>query len=99
MSIRASLDQVARAIRVVAELEPEVVQAANWLRTALLGGHKALACGNGGSVAASSHFAAEIACRFVQDRRPFPALGLATDGHGKRLFGRRPPHESKRRTE
>ena len=80
MSIRASLDEAVRAIGMIAELEWEVVRAADRLRAALVAGHKVLTCGNGGSAADSSHFASEIACRFVQDRRPFPALGLASDG-------------------
>src|SRR4051794_7795767 len=80
MSIQASLDEAVRAIRMITALEAQVVRAANRMRTALLGGHKVLTCGNGGSAADSSHLATEIACRFVQPRRPFPALSLAADG-------------------
>ena len=80
MSIQASLDEAVRAIRMIAALEDEVTRAADRLRSALLGGHKVLTCGNGGSAADSSHLAAEIACRFVQHRRPFPAISLAADG-------------------
>lgn len=80
MSIQASLEESVRAIRMITELEAEVERAADRLRTALLSGHKVLTCGNGGSAADSSHFATEIACRFIQDRRPFPAISLTAEG-------------------
>ena len=80
MSIQASLEEAVRAIRMITELEDEVQRAADRLQTALLSGHKVLTCGNGGSAADGSHFAAEIACRFIQDRRPFPALSLSAEG-------------------
>jgi phosphoheptose isomerase len=80
MSIQASLEESMRAIRMITALEAEVERAADRLRTALLSGHKVLTCGNGGSAADSSHFATEIACRFIQDRRPFPAISLSAEG-------------------
>ena len=46
----------------------------------LLGGHKLLVCGNGGSAADAADFATEFACRFVTDRRPYPALNLTACG-------------------
>jgi D-sedoheptulose 7-phosphate isomerase len=39
-----------------------------------------LACGNGGSAGDASDFTTEYACRFVSDRRPFPAINLTADG-------------------
>jgi phosphoheptose isomerase len=39
-----------------------------------------LVCGNGGSASDGAHFAAELACRFVSDRRPYPAISLTGDG-------------------
>src|ERR1700758_2693182 len=80
MSIRASLNDSIAAIRTVFELEDQVAQAADLLRETLLSGHKVLACGNGGSASDSAHFATELACRFVADRRPFPAISLTGDG-------------------
>lgn len=46
----------------------------------LLSGHKLLVCGNGGSAADAADFATEFACRFVTDRRPYPALNLTACG-------------------
>lgn len=80
MSIRASLNDSIAAIRTVFELEDQVAQAADLLRETLLSGHKVLACGNGGSASDSAHFATELACRFVGDRRPYPAISLTADG-------------------
>lgn len=46
----------------------------------LCGGRKLLVCGNGGSAADGADFSAEFGCRFVTDRRPYPALNLAQGG-------------------
>src|SRR6476619_4456214 len=80
MSIRASLNDSIAAIRSIFDLEDTVAVAANLLRETLLSGHKVLACGNGGSSSDSAHFATELACRFVADRRPYPAICLTADG-------------------
>lgn len=42
-------------------------------------GHKLLICGNGGSAADAQHIAAEFVGRYKIDRRPLPALALASD--------------------
>ena len=80
MSFRASLDESIAAIRTIFSLEDAVTRAADLLRGTLLSGHKVLVCGNGGSASDSAHFAAELACRFVSDRRPYPAISLTGDG-------------------
>src|ERR1700675_1807136 len=80
MSIRAILNDSIAAIRTIFDLEDTVVLAADLLRETLLSAHKVLVCGNGGSASDSAHFAAEIACRFVSDRRPYPAISLTGDG-------------------
>ncbi len=46
---------------------------------ALTAGRKILIMGNGGSAADSQHFAAEIAGRFLRERKALPALALSTD--------------------
>ena len=38
-----------------------------------------ISCGNGGSASDSSHFAAELVCRFEKNRRPIKSISLATD--------------------
>jgi D-sedoheptulose 7-phosphate isomerase len=42
-------------------------------------GGKLLICGNGGSAADAQHFAAELVGRFEKERKPWPAICLATD--------------------
>jgi len=61
-------------------LEENVLRAAGLIRACLLGGNKLLVAGNGGSAADGMDFSTEFACRFNGDRRPFPAMNLATDG-------------------
>ena len=39
-----------------------------------------LVCGNGGSAADAADFCTEFACRFIQDRRPYPAMNLSQGG-------------------
>lgn len=55
-------------------------RAAEIVGRCLLNGHKLLVCGNGGSAADAADFATEFACRFVTDRRPYPALNLTACG-------------------
>src|SRR5947209_1230902 len=79
MAIRESLQEAIRVIGLVSALEEKILDAAGRLERVLLGGGKLLTCGNGGSAADSSHLATEIACRFTEDRRPYPAFSLAAD--------------------
>ncbi len=80
MSIQESVNDALKAVRTVLDLEDLVEAAADLLRSTLLSGHKVLVCGNGGSASDSSHLATEIACRFMIDRKPYPALCLTGDG-------------------
>ena len=63
-----------------AGLESQILAAADAISSALLSGQKLLACGNGGSAADASHLTTEFVCRFNQDRRPYPAISLASQG-------------------
>jgi phosphoheptose isomerase len=80
MSVRQSIEDAISAIGLLIPLEAKIEEAAGRIEQALLTDHKILACGNGGSAADSAHFATEIACRFIGDRRPFPAISLTSDG-------------------
>jgi D-sedoheptulose 7-phosphate isomerase len=71
----------------LAELEPQVALAADAIATALLSGRKLLACGNGGSAADASHMTTEFVCRYSRDRRPYPAISLATHGGDMTAIG------------
>lgn len=68
-------------------LSGQVEQAADAIASALLDGRKLLACGNGGSAADASHLTTEFVCRFQQDRRPYPAISLATHGGDMTAIG------------
>jgi D-sedoheptulose 7-phosphate isomerase len=61
-------------------LESAHARAAELVGHTLTSGGKLLVCGNGGSAADAADFATEFACRFVSDRRPYPALNLAACG-------------------
>jgi phosphoheptose isomerase len=80
MSIRESLNDSIAAIGALFDLEEQLTRAASMILETLLSGHKVLVCGNGGSAADSSHLATELACRFISDRRPYPAISLTADG-------------------
>jgi D-sedoheptulose 7-phosphate isomerase len=69
----ASLEQIRT-------LEPALLQAAELVRGCLIGGHKLLVCGNGGSAADGADFATEYTCRFIRDRKAYPAINLAACG-------------------
>jgi phosphoheptose isomerase len=58
----------------------QIGQASDLVADCLLKGNKLLVCGNGGSAADAADFCTEFACRFVQDRQPYPALNLAQGG-------------------
>jgi D-sedoheptulose 7-phosphate isomerase len=65
--------------RMAATLPAEIARAGEALAGSLKSGHKALACGNGGSAADSQHFAAELVGRFERERPGLPAIALTTD--------------------
>ena len=56
-----------------------VVQLAEAVSTAVVGGGKVWLFGNGGSAADAQHFAAELVGRFLRDRRPLPAEALTAN--------------------
>ena len=56
-----------------------IARAVEAMVSALNGGHKILACGNGGSAGDCQHFAAELVGRFERERPGLAALALTTD--------------------
>ncbi len=76
---RATQTAVA-TLQSLAPLQPVLDRAATVVGETLSRGGKLLVCGNGGSAGDSADFATEFACRFITDRRPFPALNLAACG-------------------
>jgi len=57
----------------------EFQAAAAECRTALAGGRKILACGNGGSAAEAQHFVAELVNKFLKPRQALRAVTLSAD--------------------
>jgi D-sedoheptulose 7-phosphate isomerase len=76
---RAIEDSIATT-RLLAPLEAPLNRAAALVSRCLTSGSKLLVCGNGGSASDSTHLATEILCRFVDDRRPYPAISLTANG-------------------
>src|SRR5437667_1233305 len=64
----------------ISDLESRIAKAADLIADCLTNGKKVLACGNGGSAADAADFCTELACRFVEDRRPYPAMNLSQGG-------------------
>jgi phosphoheptose isomerase len=64
----------------LAVFEEPLQRAADLVLTSLTAGHKLLICGNGGSASDATHMATEFLCRFMGDRRPYPALSLTANG-------------------
>jgi D-sedoheptulose 7-phosphate isomerase len=69
-----------QTLQAVATLQAATENAARLVGDCLVGGGKLLVCGNGGSAADGADFATEFACRFLTDRRPFPAINLTACG-------------------
>jgi D-sedoheptulose 7-phosphate isomerase len=78
--VQSAVDAAIKNFESLRALEPAILRAAALVKECLLGGGKLLACGNGGSAADVSDFTTEYTCRFLGDRRPFPALNLTADG-------------------
>jgi D-sedoheptulose 7-phosphate isomerase len=67
-------------MRSLSALEEPLQRAAKLIEECFATGHKLLVCGNGGSAADAADFSTEFTCRFMHDRRPYPALNLAQGG-------------------
>lgn len=86
-SLTGNIEAARAMLAKLATLEPEVLRAADAIASSLLGGHKLLACGNGGSAADASHLTTEFVCRYDRDRRGYPAISLATHGGDMTAIG------------
>jgi phosphoheptose isomerase len=78
--LREAIGAANETLRSIGGLEAKVALTADLMTDCLTTGHKVLACGNGGSAADAADFCTELACRFDQDRRPYPAINLAAGG-------------------
>ena len=78
--LQRAIEESIEATRALSGLEAPLNQAAALLVRCLTGGHKLLVCGNGGSASDATHLATEFLCRFMDDRRPYPAISLTANG-------------------
>src|SRR2546430_11423013 len=78
--LKSAIASANQTLQSVAVLESQITKAADLIVDGLTNGKKVLACGNGGSAADAADFCTELACRFVEDRRPYPALNLSQGG-------------------
>lgn len=78
--LRNAVEASVTALQSLVHREEQIEQAANTIAESLCAGNKLLACGNGGSAADAADFCTEFACRFVEDRRPYPAINLSQGG-------------------
>ena len=72
-------EHCAVAARAAQELPPVIERIVAAVYECLRGGHKILACGNGGSAADAQHMVAELIGRFCDERRALPAIALTAD--------------------
>ncbi len=78
--LQRTIEASISTLRGLTALEEPLTGAAQLVLRALLGGHKLLVCGNGGSASDATHLATEFLCRFQNDRRPYPAISLTANG-------------------
>jgi phosphoheptose isomerase len=78
--IKSAIASATKTLQSVIDLESKVTDASNLIIECLTSGKKVLACGNGGSAADAADFSTEFACRFVEDRRAYPAMNLSQGG-------------------
>jgi len=78
--LKSAISAATKTFQSVATLQSQITQATDLISNCLTNGNKVLACGNGGSAADAADFCTEFACRFVEDRRPYPAINLSQGG-------------------
>src|SRR5690348_10059082 len=78
--LRRNVDELRALLVNASGFVPQIAAAADKLATSFLLGGKLLACGNGGSAMDASHLTTEFVCRYSKERRPYPAISLATQG-------------------
>jgi phosphoheptose isomerase len=78
--LKSAIAAASKTLQSVTGLESQIAKAAELIFNCLTSDKKILACGNGGSAADAADFCTEFACRFVEDRRPYPAMNLSQGG-------------------
>src|SRR5712692_11437279 len=78
--LKSGIAAASKTLQSIIDLDAKIAAAADLITNCLTSGNKLLVCGNGGSAADAADFCTELACRFVEDRRPYPALNLSQGG-------------------
>src|ERR1035438_2984250 len=78
--LQRAIEESIATLRSLSALEEPLGRAAQMVLRSLTGGRKLLVCGNGGSASDATHLATEFLCRFMGDRRPYPAISLTANG-------------------
>jgi D-sedoheptulose 7-phosphate isomerase len=78
--LQRAIEDSVTTLRALAGLEEPLNRAAQMVLRCLTSGHKLLVCGNGGSASDATHLATEFLCRYMEDRRPYPAISLTANG-------------------
>lgn len=78
-TLKVNLDAARALFEQLPALSGPLGEAAGLVQSTLLAGGKVLACGNGGSAADSAHFTAEIAGRYLVERRGYGAIDLTAN--------------------
>jgi len=78
--LQQAIDEATTVLRELSAFDPPLLRATEMIVRCLTSGHALLLCGNGGSASDATHLATEFACRFQEDRRPYPALSLTANG-------------------
>ena len=78
--LQRAIEDSITTTRGLAVFEEPLNRAAKLVLHCLASGHKLLVCGNGGSASDATHLATEFLCRFMEDRRPYPAISLTANG-------------------
>ena len=78
--LQRTIEDSVTTLRGLPTLEEPLNRAAQMVLRCLASGHKLLVCGNGGSASDATHLATEFLCRFLGDRRPYPAISLTANG-------------------
>jgi phosphoheptose isomerase len=78
--LKSAIAAASKTLQSVTGLESQIAKADELIFNCLTSDKKILACGNGGSAADAADFCTELACRFVEDRRPYPAMNLSQGG-------------------
>jgi phosphoheptose isomerase len=78
--LRQAIQENVATTQALVALEEPLQRAVDMVSACLTSGRKLLICGNGGSASDATHMATEFLCRFLGDRRPYPALSLTANG-------------------